>query len=184
MAPVDSASTALTRARYNRNARLYDLMTRGLEANLALARTALWRDVGGPRVLEVGVGTGVNMPLYPSGIATCVSCSVPDPMLGLGELRRVLLPGGQLLLLEHVLSQRPLLRQLMRLMNPLVVRLMGANIDRDTVSNVRLAGFAELVERNLILDVFKRITARKEVVSLSHMPQSNNPVLLRGGTNS
>ena len=93
-------------------------------------------------------------------IATCVFCSVPDPLLGLCELRRVLVPGGQLLLLEHVLSHRPLLRRVMNLLNPLVVRRMGANVNRQTIENVRRAGFAEVQVEDLWLDIVKRIEAR------------------------
>jgi len=86
---------------------------------------------------------------FDTAIASCVFCSVPDPVLGLSELRRVLVPGGQLLLLEHVLSHRPLLRSAMDLVNPLVVRMMGANINRETVENVRRAGFTELQVEDL-----------------------------------
>lgn len=74
-------------------------------------------------------------------VATFVFCSVPDPVRGLCEARRVFKPGGQLVLLEHVLSTHRLIRPLMRIANPLVVRLMGANINRETVRNVERAGF-------------------------------------------
>ena len=96
---------------------------------------------------------------FDTAIASCVFCSVPDAVLGLRELRRVLVPGGQLLLLEHVLSRRPLLRRVMNLVSPLVVRCMGANINRETVENVRRAGFAELQVEDLWLDIVKLIEA-------------------------
>ena len=93
-------------------------------------------------------------------VATFVFCSVPDPVLGLAELRRTLTPGGQLLLLEHVLSRRPFLRLLMRLANPLAVRMAGANINRETVANVERAGFVDLRVENRWLDIVKLIEAR------------------------
>ncbi len=74
-------------------------------------------------------------------IATFVFCSVPDPVTGLQELRRVLRPGGQLLLLEHVRAEQPPVGTLMDLLNPIATRVMGANINRRTVDNVRAAGF-------------------------------------------
>jgi ubiquinone/menaquinone biosynthesis C-methylase UbiE len=206
MSTINQQATALTRSRYDRRAHLYDRMTRGSERLLAPGRAALWQCVRGPRVLEVGVGTGKSFPYYPAGmtitaidfsprmleqarthaaqdrivvdlreadvqalpfpdasfdtvIASCVFCSVPDPLLGLGELRRVLVPGGQLLLLEHVLSHRSLLGPIMDMLNPLVVRMMGANINRETVENVRRAGFIELQVEDLWLDILKQIEA-------------------------
>jgi hypothetical protein len=62
-----------------------------------------------------------------------------------------------------------------------VVRLMGANINRETIDNIRLAGFQELEVEDLALYVFKRIKARKEVVSLTNSPGLSDAVLVKGG---
>lgn len=189
MSPSAARATAQTRARYDRLAPLFDRMeARAEAARFRHWRTALWDGVIGPRVLELGVGTGKNIPYYrarwdvtgvdlsprmlaraqeraeregrpvelllgdaqalpfpdssfDSVVATFVFCSVPDPVQGLREAYRVLKPGGQLQLLEHVLSANPILRPVMRGVNPVVVRMMGANIDRDTTENVAGAGF-------------------------------------------
>lgn len=99
---------------------------------------------------------------FDTAMATFVFCSVPDPVLGLREVRRVLKPEGKLLLLEHVLSKKPILRCLMKLMNPIHVRITGANINRVTVSNIQKAGFRIEKEKNLWLDIVKLIVARPE----------------------
>jgi len=73
-------------------------------------------------------------------VATCVFCSVPDPIKGLQEIRRVCKPGGQILLLEHVRSDNPMLGKIMDILDPLTVRMMGPHINRRTVENVTAAG--------------------------------------------
>ncbi|OGO51146.1 MAG: hypothetical protein A2148_07085 [Chloroflexi bacterium RBG_16_68_14] len=90
-------------------------------------------------------------------VATFVFCSVPDPVLGLQEVRRVLRPDGRILLLEHVRSRLPVLGRLMDWLNPISVRLQGYNINRDTVGNVAEAGLAVRRADNLLLDIFKLI---------------------------
>ena len=57
-------------------------------------------------------------------------------------------------MLEHVLSQKPVLRQLMNLVNPLVVRVGGANINRETRPNLELAGFTVVRAEPLWSDIF------------------------------
>ena len=78
--------------------------------------------------------------VFDAAAATCVFCSVPDPVAGLGEVRRVVRHGGRVHLLEHVRARNALVGRLMDFMNPVAVRLTGANINRDTVSNVAKAG--------------------------------------------
>ena len=90
-------------------------------------------------------------------VATFVFCSVPDPELGLREVRRVLRPDGRILLLEHVRSRLPILGRLMDWLNPLSLRLQGYNINRDTVGNVEKAGLSARRVDNLFLDIFKLI---------------------------
>ena len=98
---------------------------------------------------------------FDSAAATFVFCSVPDPVVGLAEVRRVLKPGGRFLLLEHVRSKNRILGWLMDRLNPAAVRLSGANINRDTVGNVAKAGFEIVAVDSHMGGLVKLIEARK-----------------------
>jgi len=94
-------------------------------------------------------------------IATFVFCSVPLPAKGLQELYRVCKPGGQVLLLEHVLSSRPVMAWLMGIMNPLINAVFGANINRKTVKTVQSCGFEKVILDPASSDMVKLIQAIK-----------------------
>jgi ubiquinone/menaquinone biosynthesis C-methylase UbiE len=97
--------------------------------------------------------------LFDTVFATFVFCSVPDPVRGLRELRRVCKPEGKLLLLEHMRPNNPALGFVFDALNPIVVRMMGANINRRTIDNIRQAGWQIKVEENLSSDIVKWIEA-------------------------
>jgi ubiquinone/menaquinone biosynthesis C-methylase UbiE len=197
----------LTRNRYNRLAFIYDFM----EAPVERLRFSSWRSrlrdrIVGKQVLEVGVGTGKNLPYYPENVkitaidfsprmlararkkgeklnrsvellemdvqhltfpdrffdtvlATFVFCSVPDPVAGLREMRRVCRPDGRLLLLEHMRPEKPVPGFIFDVLNPMVVRMMGANINRRTMDNIRKAGWHIQVEDKLSSDIVRWIEA-------------------------
>jgi ubiquinone/menaquinone biosynthesis C-methylase UbiE len=73
-------------------------------------------------------------------LATCVFCSVPDPVKGLKEVRRVCKPDGQIILLEHMRSEHPLMGLLMDILNPVSLYVIGSNINRETMQNILAAG--------------------------------------------
>ncbi len=104
---------------------------------------------------------GFKDDIFDTVVDSFVFCSVPDPVRGLEEIHRVCRPGGKVIMLEHVLSTNRILASLMNLLNPLTVRIVGANINRKTVETV--AGSGLLVENvtDLSMGIFKLIEARK-----------------------
>jgi ubiquinone/menaquinone biosynthesis C-methylase UbiE len=91
--------------------------------------------------------------------ATFVFCSVPNPVQGLRELRRVCKPEGRLLLLEHVRPANKLFGIFFDVLNPFVVRMMGANINRRTIDNIKMAGWQIQTEKKLSSDIVWLIEA-------------------------
>jgi SAM-dependent methyltransferase len=85
---------------------------------------------------------------FDAALCTLVFCSIPDAMRALGELRRVVRPGGTVRFFEHVRSERFPVSVVQDLTNPIWRRLMdGCNLNRDTVGAIGHTGFrVELVE--------------------------------------
>ncbi|GIL53426.1 hypothetical protein Vafri_9042 [Volvox africanus] len=81
---------------------------------------------------------------FDAAVVTLVMCSVASPAKALAELRRVVRPGGRLLLIEHVAAgeDRPRLRLVQSLLTPLQQLLAdGCSLNRDTAAIVRGAGW-------------------------------------------
>jgi ubiquinone/menaquinone biosynthesis C-methylase UbiE len=98
---------------------------------------------------------------FDSAVATCVFCSVPDPVMGLREVKRVVKPGGSIILIEHGRTKSAFINRILDWLDPLTSRMWGAHVNRDTLDNLRRAGLEiEHVERVDSMCMFKLIVAR------------------------
>ncbi len=122
----------------------------GIEPNLrmhdALHRKAQQHGVD----LEIRGLRGERLDLpdasVPAVVSSLVLCSVGDPAAVLGEVRRVLEPGGRFVFIEHVIdpSEGWLRRSQQWLRAPHSFCFEGCEPDRDTEQLLRAAGFASL----------------------------------------
>jgi ubiquinone/menaquinone biosynthesis C-methylase UbiE len=98
---------------------------------------------------------------FDTAVATFVFCSMPDPVTCLREMGRVTRPGGQILLLDHVRIESPLIGPLMDRFNSATVRLAGEHINHRMDEFVREAGFEILEKRRLgLMGIIQFIVAR------------------------
>lgn len=158
------------------------------QAGLGELRQTLLAGASG-LVLEVGGGTGANLPFYgpdvesltitepePSmlrrlerrvreqspdtkvlrapaedlpfednmfdvAVSTLVLCGVDDQARALGELRRVLRPGGRLIFIEHVRSDEPGLARWQDRLNGLIRLVTCCDCNRRTLDSIQAEGF-------------------------------------------
>jgi ubiquinone/menaquinone biosynthesis C-methylase UbiE len=79
---------------------------------------------------------------FDSAVVTLVFCSVDDSLRGLSEVRRVLKPGGTLLMIEHVRSHGAIVATLQNIVTPITRLVLGnCHWNRDTEKTVNQAGF-------------------------------------------
>jgi ubiquinone/menaquinone biosynthesis C-methylase UbiE len=128
---------------------------------LAKARAKAGRQAGAFRLLLMDTERlAFADDSFDTALTVCTFCSVPHPVQGLKEIHRVLKPGGRLLMFEHVRSKIGPFAFFLDLMTGLTRR-FGPDLNRDTVGNVRLAGFRVHREENVYLDIVKIIEAVK-----------------------
>lgn len=97
---------------------------------------------------------------FDSAVTTFLFCQLSNPAMGMVELHRVLKPGGQLLLLEHVRTHGLSGKLLAAISGPLY-RMVGEHIARDTENIAAQAGFINVAAKPLFTKGVKIISAEK-----------------------
>ncbi|MGW5383722.1 class I SAM-dependent methyltransferase [Nocardia sp. NPDC003963] len=79
---------------------------------------------------------------FDTALSTWTMCTIPDIGAALGELRRVLVPGGTLHFVEHGLAPDPKVQRWQHRLDPLQQRIAGGcHLDRDIRALIESAGF-------------------------------------------
>lgn len=98
--------------------------------------------------IDVVLGDGGALPVPDASfdvvVSSLVLCSVDEPAKVLAEIKRVLRPGGEVRLIEHVRSPRPVAGVLMDVANPIWLFLngQGCRLNRRTEQTLREQGFS------------------------------------------
>lgn len=121
----------------------------GLEPNPYLQKHIKDQSQGLDIDVEVCTGTAERIPIESASVdyvvSTLVLCSVRNPEAALGEILRVLKPGGRFVFLEHVAAPAGTgLRRVQRIFRPVSRFLADCTPDRETWAFIERAGFAEV----------------------------------------
>jgi ubiquinone/menaquinone biosynthesis C-methylase UbiE len=98
-------------------------------------------DVTGELVLAPAEALPFEDDSFDVAVSTLVLCTVEDQAAALGELHRVLRPGGRLLFMEHVRAAQPGLARWQDRLNWLNQAVVRCDCNRDTLRGIRAAGF-------------------------------------------
>jgi ubiquinone/menaquinone biosynthesis C-methylase UbiE len=117
--------------------------------------------------VELQRGDAQDLPFEDESFDTVVStltmCNIPDYGSAQREAKRVLKPGGSLVMMEHVKSDRWWIQGAQRAFNWLTIRIDGDHLTRDPLTKARANGFDIVEFENLKLGIVHRIHARKPV---------------------
>jgi SAM-dependent methyltransferase/predicted ester cyclase len=96
------------------------------------------------REFEMVVGDATALPFPDESFDTVVCtyglCTIPDDAAAIREAKRVLRPGGRILLAEHVRSPNPVVRTIQRVLEPLA-HIGGDHLLREPLDHLAAEGF-------------------------------------------
>ena len=150
-----------------RNFALYPAGTRltAIELSPRMLEIARARARAVGRAVDLREGDAEALPFpdeaFDTVVCTLSLCNIPHDRKAVAEMKRVLRPGGRLLLLDHVPASVGAVRVLQGLLEQLTLRLEGEHLLRRPLVHVVAQGFEiERVER-LKLGIVERVSARK-----------------------
>jgi ubiquinone/menaquinone biosynthesis C-methylase UbiE len=124
----------------------------GVELSPEMAELGRRRAAELGRDIDLRVGDAERLEFADESFDTVVCtfglCTIPDDAAAIREAKRVLRPGGRLLLAEHVRSPNPVVRTIERIVDPIAHRLGGDHMLREPLDHLAAEGFeVDEVER-------------------------------------
>lgn len=140
-----------------------DVQVTGLELSPEMLAVARQRAAELGLTVELREGDAAQLPYadasYDTVLCALALCSIPDPARALAEMHRVLVPGGRLLLLDHVGSTWTLLRAAQWLVEQVTRRTAGEHFTRRQRPLVEAAGFEVVEAERLKAGTIERLHA-------------------------
>jgi ubiquinone/menaquinone biosynthesis C-methylase UbiE len=142
-----------------------DVTITGIELSPAMLAVARQRATALGRGVDLREGDAEHLPFEDASFDTVVCalslCTIPNPDAALAEMRRVLGPGGRLLLLDHIGSTWPPVYAAQWLLERITIRAAGEHFTRRQLPLVKAAGFQILEAERLKAGTVERIHAVK-----------------------
>lgn len=137
----------------------------GIDLSPAMLAIARQRAQELRRDVDLREGNAERLPFPDASFDTVVCalslCSIPDPAAAIAEMARVLVPGGTLLLVDHIGSSWPPIRALQWLVERVTIRVAGEHFTRRQRPLVEAAGLQIVEDQRLRAGSVERIAARK-----------------------
>lgn len=142
-----------------------DAAITGIELSPAMLDIARQRAAAAGRDVDLREADAEHLPFDDDSFDTVVCalalCTIPSPVAAVGEMRRVLAPGGRLLLLDHIGSSWPPLFAAQWLAERVTIAAAGEHFTRRQLPLVKAAGFQVVEAERLKAGTVERIHAIK-----------------------
>jgi ubiquinone/menaquinone biosynthesis C-methylase UbiE len=142
-----------------------DAVVTGVELSPAMLAIARQRAADIGREVDFQEGDAEDLPFadrsFDSVVCALALCTIPSPAVAIREMMRVLVPGGRLLLLDHIGSTWPPVYAAQWLLERITIRAAGEHFTRRQLPLVQNAGFQVSESERLKAGSVERIHAVK-----------------------
>jgi ubiquinone/menaquinone biosynthesis C-methylase UbiE len=156
-----AVGTGLNLPLYGREVRLT-----GIDLSTEMLDVARKRAAGAGRQVDLREGDAHALPFgeasFDTVVCTLSLCNIPDPDRAVAEMKRVLRPGGRLVLVDHVRSTNRLVYVLQKAIEFVSIRVDGDHMTRRPLEEVVANGFHIEERERFKWGIVERLVATKK----------------------